>query len=168
MVDESSSAGYYLTGSQSQDYKYYSRLQMTWKSLESFAVEVECLAEEGTNVVTRLRESHLMKTSVLIATVRWKGCKQSCIANDIDGRIQAHLANTYVVLGQQARAKFQVIIQVEGPSSLETGTKGGDRWGLRELFHAPNPTELSVRVLRCGETRSSPRPAAMVIMRRGM
>lgn len=56
---------------------------------------------------------------------------------------------TYVVLCQQAWAKLQVIIQVEGPAGLESSTEGRDRWALSQLFHASDPTELSVRVLGC-------------------
>lgn len=59
------------------------------------------------------------------------------------------MVDTYIVLGQQAWAELKIIVQIKGPSSLESSTKGRHRCTLRQLLHTFHAPELAVRVLRC-------------------
>lgn len=69
-----------------------------------------------------------------------------------------------VNIGQQAGAELHVVLEIKGPGDLELVAEGGECCGLVELLHAAHATELLVRVLRDGQTRGSPVPAAVVVV----
>ena len=73
---------------------------------------------------------------------------------------------TYVVFGQQARTELEIIIQVEGPSSLEARTEDRDHGCLRQFLHTPHPPKLTMGVLRRRKPRRSSRSTAMMVVRR--
>lgn len=68
----------------------------------------------------------------------------------------------HIAVGQQAWAELHVIFQVKGPPGLVLHPERLDVCRLGELLHTPDATELLLGVLRDGQPRGSPIPAAMV------
>lgn len=71
--------------------------------------------------------------------------------------------NAYIVLSQEAGAKLQVIIEVEGASSLESRAESRHRRGFGELPHALHPPELTLSVLRGHLGTPSRTPTVVVV-----
>jgi len=67
-----------------------------------------------------------------------------------------------IALRQQVRAELHVVFQVKGAHRLEFCPEIGYGYRLGEFFHTPDAAKLLVAVLRDGESRRSPIPAAMV------
>lgn len=89
--------------------------------------------------------------------------KNSCsVQANIGSRPDTGRETTYIVLRQQTGAEFEVVVQVERTSSLETGTESGDSGSLSQLSHALDTPELALRVLRT-HARAPPGAAAMVV-----
>ena len=57
------------------------------------------------------------------------------------------LLRTYVVLCQQTGTELQIIVEIEGPSSLETHAKGRGLRTLGQFLHASDASKLAMRVL---------------------
>lgn len=68
-----------------------------------------------------------------------------------------------IVLGQETGAEFQVIIQIERPSSLEPCAESSHCRSFGELPHAFYTSELALGVLS-SHLGSSPRAPTMVVI----
>ena len=87
-------------------------------------------------------------------------CNGDCVV--ADRRRGAATVVTHIVVRQQVRAEFHVVLEVEGASGLVLDPKGGEGRRLGQVLHAAHPSELLVRVLRDGQSRRSPVAPAMV------
>lgn len=74
-------------------------------------------------------------------------------------------STTYIILGQEARAELQVVIQVKGPTSLEPGTESRHSRGFSQLPHALNSSKLALGVLG-SHLGSSAGATPVVVIRR--
>ena len=75
------------------------------------------------------------------------------------------MSTTYIILGQEARAELQVVIQVKGPTSLESGTESRHSRGFRQLPHALDSSKLALGVLG-SHLGSSAGATPVVVIRR--
>lgn len=72
----------------------------------------------------------------------------------------------YIVLGQETRTELQVVVEVEGASSLKASAKSSNGRSFSQLPHALHATELALGVLS-SHLRASPGPAAMMVVGSG-
>lgn len=78
--------------------------------------------------------------------------------------MQGAAGRTYIVLGQEARAELEVVIEVKGATGLESRTEGRHSRGLCEFTHALDASELALGVLG-GHLGATPGTSSVVVIR---
>lgn len=69
-----------------------------------------------------------------------------------------------IVLGQETRAKLQIVIQIKRPPSFESGPEGRHCGSLSQFSHALDSAELALLGVLGGHLGSSPRAASVVVI----
>ena len=127
---------------------------MSWskQTTERSWARLEVWVGSGVGAV-KIRASHLTrrsdrrKKSESSATVIKTLTSPSLYETMHHDKMMVLFGFAYIIFSQQPRAEFQVIIQIERPSSFESHTKGCHGCVFRELLHAFDSPKLAVRVL---------------------